>query len=35
VPLPDAKEFGLIEQCVSVALDGVEQLGATAEENPL
>jgi hypothetical protein len=34
VPLPDAKEFGLIEQCVSVALNGVEQLNATAEENP-
>ena len=35
VPLPEAKELGLIEQCVSVALNGVEQLNATAEENPL
>jgi hypothetical protein len=35
VPLPDTKEFGLIEQCVSVALNGVEQLNATAEANPL
>ena len=34
VPLPDANEPGLIEQCVAVAFDGIPQVSATAAEKP-